>query len=247
MDNSTLFVVVFLLIVLFVVFLNSSEDLSDVTFDLSETGMVKVVNDQMRIQASVESELNPKADDSYKQIMGTVSHIKKMLDENNQVKNLKIQTSTQPEYDFKKEGGRELKGYRARSDISFDVAVKGKEQTLRAGEIQNRLSSASKSNKVKVLIDSTSYSVSDSYRAELEGVALRNAIQKAKAQARVLVNNTYPGRDFKVVSVAIRESSRYGPVFAQARSLEAASAPKDIVAQGGSTVSVTIDMKVGVM
>jgi uncharacterized protein YggE len=246
MDNTTLFWTVFLLIVLLVVFLNSSEDLSDVTFDLSETGTAKVQNDRMRVRASVSSELNKKPDQSYQQILDTVSRIKKMLDDTDRVKNIRIETSTQAEYDYQKKGGRELKGYRARSDISFEVSVRNKSETLEAGKVQNQLSSMS-GDKTEITIDSVDYFVSDSHRSELQGVALRDAILKGKNNARILVATTYPGRDYRVSSVSIRESSRHSQVFAQARSLEASAPPADVVSQGDSTISVTVDMKINIV
>jgi uncharacterized protein YggE len=246
MDNTTLFWVVFLSIVLLIVFLNSSEDLSDVTFDLSETGIVKVQNDRMRIRSSAVSELNEKPDQSYNQILGTVSRIKKMLGENDNIENIRIETNTSPEYDYQKKGGRKLKGYRARSNISFEALVRNKSETLEAGKIQTSLSSMS-NDSAKITIDSVDYFISDAHRSGLEGRALKDAIQKGKNNAHILVLNTYPGRDYRISSVSIRESGRHSPVFAQARSLEASAAPKDVIAQGDSVTSVTIDMKVTVV
>lgn len=246
MEISTIIGVVFLMVVLFCIFLNSAEDLGDVTYDLSETGTVKVQNDRARIRVSVESDLNESPDQSYKQLMPVVSEIKKMMDQNKNISGLKIDTRTNPEWDMEK-GKRKIKGYRARSSISADISIRNKGETLEAGNIQNQISGMGTKG-VKVLIDSVNYSVSDSYRAELEGMALRNAIERGKDNARILVLNTYPDRDYRIASVTIRESNKYGPVFAQARSLETVSdQPKDVIAQGDSSVSVTIDMKVRIV
>jgi len=188
-------------------------------FNLSETGQVKVINDQMSIRVSIESELRDKPEQSLKQIIDIVQNINATYETNNQVHNLKIHTSTRPEYDYQKDGGKTLKGYIAKSLVSFDVSIRNKEQTLQASEILNRLSSMS-SDKVKVLIESTEYSVSSDYLAELRGSALKNAIQNGKDQAKILVNNTYPRRELKIINISVRDSSQYGSEFAQSRSLE---------------------------
>lgn len=242
--NSSLFWVVFGLVVLLIIYINSAPDISDVSFDLSETGSIKVKNDMMRMRITISSAINPNPDQSMKQISPTVEKIKGMLSTSTKVSGLRITNRTMEEYEYLEKGERKLKGYRARSDVSFEISVLSKEGITEANRLQSELSSMSKSNAV-ITIDSAEYYVSDSYRSELQGMALRDAIQKARRNASILVSATYPGYDYKIQSITVRESNRFGPVFSQARSLEA-NAP-DTVEQGDSVVSVGIDAKIGIV
>jgi hypothetical protein len=127
-------------------------------------------------------------------------------------------------------------------------SVDNGEQAIKATKLQNKIISGSTANAV-INIDSMNYFMSDSKRTELEGEALKNAIDRGKHNANILVSNINPGRSYKITNVVINNSGGMSlpmrSFAAESRSADAG--PNNVIAQGDSVVRASISMKVNVV
>lgn len=220
----------------------------DIVYNISADGTSKAKNDMMSSRATVKSKLHQSPDKSYESILPSVDKIRKMLEENNAIENVTIKTRIDPEWKYKKENNRELVGHRAISNISYDTKVGDGKEAIEATKLQNRIVSTSNANAI-ITIDSMNYFISDSKQTELEGLALKNAIDKGKHNAEILVSNINPGYRYKITNVVINNSGmHYGMrSFAANESLAQSAAPDNIISQGDSIVRASITMTVNVV
>jgi uncharacterized protein YggE len=219
-----------------------------ISYNISADGTSKAKNDMMGSRISIKSKLHQSPDKSYESILSSVDKVRKLLESDKSIGNITIKTRIDPDWKYKKEGNKELLGHRSVSNISYDTKVGNGEQAIKATKLQNKIISGSTANAI-INIDSMNYFMSDSKRTELEGEALKNAIDRGKHNANILVSNINPGRSYKITNVVINNSGGMSlpmrSFAAESRSADAG--PNNVIAQGDSVVRASISMKVSVV
>jgi predicted secreted protein len=93
-----------------------------------------------------------------------------------------------------------------------------------------------------ITLDYISFSINDTRRQAYEQLAIKKAITYSKKKINTLINNTYPNKKYKILSIKVNPKHTV-PIYNTRMAMDAVP-ESNVISQGKSIITVDIEMKI---